>query len=358
MNGSISGIGINSNIPNINLKNKVDIKSNINTNANYNTNIISPKIDINLKEPNIKMSEIDINSNSKSPKISMSPEGSEIKRPIKMSDYSLYGSIEGVKINSPKIDNLDYELCGNIPGIKVNQPNNKNKIKNPGFLLEGTIPSMKKNQISNIKINNNNSINNNHYRNNSKGETHSKRGNFHGNLNDPNYLDYNDLKGSRKPIMSSRIENEEDILSSKIDKNKLNIIGNKVIEEKDIILQEPFNINGLRSLSNAKRQSVYLTVSQLKIEPEEKNNININNNINNNVINNIHVEMPKVEIDLNNKEIKPKVSNENNINKNANNEIQNKINNESNYMSGVYSDEENSKVFSQRSKSKKKKVCL
>ena len=50
---------------------------------------------------------------------------------------------------------------------------------------------MKKNQISNIKINNNNSINNNHYRNNSKGETHSKRGNFHINLNDPNFLDYN-----------------------------------------------------------------------------------------------------------------------------------------------------------------------
>ena len=176
-------------------------------------------------------------------------------------------------------------------------------------------------------------------------------------------MEYNEIKGSRKPLFSSKMDNDE-ILSNKIDKNKLKIVGDKIIDEKDIKLKEPFNINGLKNQST-KRQSIYLTVSKLKIEPEGNNNLNYINN------KDIQNESPKVEIDLNDNELKKESSKErlsqaidinneiknNNNNDNINIELKNdiKANNNSNYISGVYSNEDNApKLLSKRGTSRKK----
>ena len=318
------------------------------------------KIKFNSSKINISSTN-EIESNAKSLKRSMSHAQSDIKGSRRIPDFSLYGSIPGVKL-----EKVNYELIGNIGGNNSNSSKNNNnkEIKPSDFYLKGIISPIKGKQKLINQPNNKVKINSINNMNNSIEENHSKRGNFHGNLNDPKYLDYNEIKGSRKPLFSSKIDNDE-ILSNKIDKNKLNIIGDKIIDEKDIKLKEPFNINGLKN-QPTKRQSIYLTVSKLKIEPEEDSNLN---NINNK---DIQIEFQKIEIDLNDNE-KKKESTKESLNKNIesikeikndhtnnnyNNELKNDIkeNNNSNYMSGVHSDEDNtSKAISQRGNSKKKK---
>ena len=313
-------------------------------------------IKFNSSKINVSLTN-EIDSNVKSLKRAMSHAQPEIKGLRKIPDFSLYGSIPGVEL-----EKVNYELMGNIGGNHLNKSKNDNKeINPPDFYLKGIIAPVKRNQKkfefnqSNNKVKNN-SINN---INNSIEENYSKKGNFHGNLKDPNYLEYNEIKGSRKPLFSSQIDNDE-ILSNKLDKNKLNVIGNKIIDEKNIKLKEPFNINGLKNQSE-KRQSIYLTVSKLKIEPEEDSNFyNINNK-------EVQIEIPKMEINSNDNEIKkesPKESLNQNIdysnevrNDNINNDLKKDIKeNNNNYVSGIYSDEENaSKALSQRGTSKKKK---
>ena len=319
-----------------------------------NINFNSSKINISLTNEN--------DSNIKSLKRSMSHAQPDIKGWRKIPDFSLYGNIPGVKL-----EKVNYELIGNIGGNNSNKSKDDNKKMNPfDFYLKGIIAPVKRKQNLEINQPNNklkiNSINN---INNSIEENYSKKGHFHGNLNDSKYLEYNEIKGSRKPLFSSKIDNDE-ILSKKIDKNKLKVVGDKIIDEKDIKLKEPFNINGLKNQST-KRQSIYLTVSKLKIEPEVDNNLN---NINNKDFQN---ESPEVEMDLNDNEIKKESSKENlnqdieikneiknnNFHDNINIELKKdiKTNYNSNYMSGAFSDEDNAskKIPSQRGNSRKKK---
>ena len=65
-------------------------------------------------------------------------------------DYSLYGSIHGVNINSP--NQLNYELIGSIPGINSNNVKSKSVDKNSNYYLKGIIPSFKRKKNNNINI--------------------------------------------------------------------------------------------------------------------------------------------------------------------------------------------------------------
>ena len=296
LKGDIPGVKLNSpnidikgrhvNVPDYNLKGDIPgMKINV-----PNTNIKSPNVDIkgpdfnlngdipgvNIKEPKIDMPSGNINFKGpklKSPNINL--KGS--------SDYNLVGNIPGINVKGPNFKGVNYELSGNIPGI-----NSKNK----DYSISGVIPSyttINPNlEIKNYKITQPNikystidadaniktSFNPN-----LKASVNSNRRispgkkNFHGGLNDPNYLEYSDIKGSRRALFSSQIDDVE--LSKKIDKNKFNVSGNKIIDEQDVILQDPFNINNQILLQNqnpGNRKSIHLVVSQLQIQPEQQFN--------------------------------------------------------------------------------------
>ena len=268
LKGDIPGMKIN--VPNVNIKSpNVDIKG-----PDFNLNGDIPGV--NIKEPKIDMPSGNINFKGpklKSPNINL--KGS--------SDYNLVGNIPGINVKGPNFKGVNYELSGNIPGI-----NSKNK----DYSISGVIPSyttINPNlEIKNYKITQPNikystidadaniktSFNPN-----LKASVNSNRRispgkkNFHGGLNDPNYLEYSDIKGSRRALFSSQIDDVE--LSKKIDKNKFNVSGNKIIDEQDVILQDPFNINNQILLQNqnpGNRKSIHLVVSQLQIQPEQQFN--------------------------------------------------------------------------------------
>ena len=354
LNGNIPGIKLNSpnidlNSPNIDIKGpdynlkgdipgmkinvpKVDIKDNIDLKGpNYELNgnipgvtVGTPKIDmpsgnINLRGPNLKGNNLDIKGSS---------------------NYNLSGNIPGMKINpkldipsgninirGPKIKGPDYELSGNIPGIHSNKQD---------YTLTGIIPSYRyRNKSPNIEIKNsqinqpdikystidpNININNNlSYRNlkvsTNKGLSPGKK-NFHGSVNDPNYLEYSDIKGSRRVLFSSQIDDYNN--SRRIDKNKLDARGIKIIDEQDVILQEPYNIDKQVLLHGQKKQTnkknYNLVVSHHAIQPEmdlgeiktRQANINIgapNIELNNEDINidkNIDLKGGDIDINMNN----------------------------------------------------------
>ena len=332
INGPKSDFELKGDIPGMKIKvPKVDIRS--------------PNVD--LKGPDYKVSGyipgIDINA----PKLDMPSgninlKGPNIKSPnanIKgTSNYNLSGKIPGIKVNSPNINIPSGRV--NLKGPKINGPNyqltgniNGKNSKNQDYYLSGTIPSSGKInpnlEIKNYKItqpnvkfstispdiNIKNSYNNNinasiNYRGNSAGKK-----NFHGNLNDPNYLDYSDIKGSRRAIFKTQIDDYD--IPRKIDKTKLNVSGNKIIDEQDVYLQEPFNVNTQFLLQDQNKQpnrkSVHLVVSQHQIQPEPAyNEINIPQP-------NIEIKAPNINIEKNNIDLEGK-----NIDINLNNN--NKVN--------------------------------
>ena len=117
-------------------------------NSNYNLksmksgNINSPKIEINHLEN-------DRNFSVKSPKSNVSPIDINSKKPENITDFSLYGSIHGINIDSQTKSN--YELIGDIPG---NNSNKSKSVTKSNFYLKGIIPSFK-NKIPQLEINNN-----------------------------------------------------------------------------------------------------------------------------------------------------------------------------------------------------------
>ena len=185
-----------------------------------------------------------------------------------------------MKLNGPKIDMPSAKV--NLKGLNINTPSfnlkgNINGInsKNKDFTLSGIILSARN---ANLKLGNydlkfstidpniniKNSFNNNIKTslNLSKGGSPGKR-NFHGNINDPNYLDIGDIKGSRRVL----IPYDYNIKIPRKKKN-LEISGNKIIDEQDVILQPPFNINNNlilqgQNIPKPDRKSIHLTVSQM-----------------------------------------------------------------------------------------------
>ena len=247
-------------------------------------NINKPNMDMNIKGP-------DYNLNGEIPGMKTNVPNVDIKSPnmnLKGST-NLNGYIPGIRTNSPnieipsgrvnlrgpKVNQPEFKLSGNIPGINSNDKN---------YLLSGTIPSYRLNNDYNYKINasdikystieQNINIRTSRNRNLKSsfifGDSPSKR-NFHGSVNDPNYSEYFDIKGSRRPIFSSQIDNLD--YSKKVKKGDLSISGNKIIDEQDVVLQDPYKINPQLILQGPRKQvpnrSVNLVVSQLAIQPEE-----------------------------------------------------------------------------------------
>ena len=315
--------------------------------------------DVKLKGPNIDVPDIkvkgdipDVKLKGELPGLKIDMPKVDIKSPdidLKGPDYNLKGDIPDVNINGPNLDasgsiNLkgpnikspDLNLRGNAPKVNINVPkldipSAKVKVKGPNFnspsfnlsgninginsndkdfVLTGVIPSYRS-RNANIEVKNyqitpdmkfytvDPSMNiNSSYNNNIKMSLNTSRGgspgkrNFHGNLNDPNYLDFGEIKGSRRAFIPTPYD-------IKIPKKKnLQISGNNIIDERDVILQPPFHINPnvlLRGQIGPKpdRKSVHLTVSQMQIQPEHNiNEINIPDV-------NVDIRAPKIENDIN-----------------------------------------------------------
>ena len=369
LNGNIPGIKANGpkidlNAPNINLKGQ----------NNYDLNGIIPgsksyRSDINIKGPNINGPNYNFSGSIpgvnvtgaklKSPNINV--KGPNLEGP----EFNLKGDIPGMKVNAPNVEinapNVDlkgpeYNLNGSIPGInakgpKLKIPNRRLNFKTANYKLEGNIPGLKGNnsdyflsgvipsarnrspnlEIRNYKITQPNikyttiepnfdikASHNNKLKssiNYSRGGSHGKR-NFHASMNDPNYSEYNELKGSRRPLFSSQFDDVE-IPYNKSPK-KLNVSGVKIIDEKDVELRDPYNINNMLYLqgqhNDQNRKSVNLVVSKLEIQPTPVyNEIKMPEN-------NIEINAPKINIENNNIEINaPKINiNEGDININNN----------------------------------------
>jgi hypothetical protein len=90
------------------------------------------------------------------------------------------------------------------------------------------------------------------------------------------------------------------LINTNIPKKKnLQISGEKIIDEKDVILQPPFNINPNALMQGQigpkpDRKSVHLTVSQMQIQPEQKT---------------IEIKVPDINIDMK----APKIENDINV---------------------------------------------
>ena len=190
---------------------------------------------------------------------------------------------------------------------------------------------------------------------------------FHGNLDDPFYLDNQEVRGSRRGIMNSQIDNVD---IPRISKNNLN--GSRI--QNDINLQEPYNLNSqiiLQPPPKMNNKDINLILPHMQIQPEnndlnniqiqrssneyypsevennknenkfiinkEDNNIidnhlennlnNDNNNNINNINNNINFDMPKVNVEINNN-FEPNVPKIDLYNqpKNNNNEVEKRLN--------------------------------
>ena len=326
LEGNLPGVKLNS--PNIDIKGPNINGPDYNLSGNIpGVKINSPNID--LKGPNVDLKGPKINPDLKLegnlPGVKLNSPNINIKGPnINGPDYNLKGDIPGMKINVPKVDiksptvdlkgpDSDYNLKGNIPGINIKVPN----LKGPNYKLEGIIPGISsknkdyslsgvihssRNFNPNIDIQNQDSNIKTSFNPNLKVSVNSNRRispgkkNFHGGLNDPNYLDFSDIKGSRRPLFSSQIEDVD--LTKKINKNKFNVSGNKIIDEQDVILQEPFNINNQILLQNqnpGNRKSIHLVVSQLQIQPEDGYNLIQPSKAN--------IDIKPPELELNNKDI-------------------------------------------------------
>ena len=317
---NVNGPSINANMPSLDIKGS----------QNYNLSGNIPGVKLNAPKVDLKPPNLDIN-------------GPNIKGP----EYNLKGYIQGLKINVPKVDikypntdfkgqNYNYNLSGDIKGINVNRPKMNipsgnvrlrgPKIKTPQFelngnipgknikdqdyFLSGVIPSYKLQnpniEIKNYKINGPDikystiepDINNESHRKlkasfNLRGISPGKKA-FHGNLNDPNYLDFSDIKGSRRQLFNSQINlDQNNDISKRIDKNNINVSGVKIIDEQDVILQDPYNMYGNISLQaqNAKRKSINLVVSHLEIQPEQEyNQIKVPQP-------NINIQTPKIKLE-------------------------------------------------------------
>ena len=322
----------NINGPNFNIKSPDINKPNLDINGKLNSpNIGVPSPDINLKGsfeiPNYELKGEIPGINVNGPKVDLNSPNLDIKGPkIDGSEYKLNGEIPGIKLNVPKVDikspnadikGSDYKLTGNIQGInantpKINMPTRNMNLKSPNieyinkkgssnYCIEGIIKGYKIKdpnlEVPSLNINIKGSHNQNLNASAIFGDSPSKR-NFHGNLNDPNYIDNLDIKGSRRPIFSSQIGDLD--FSRKIKKRDLIISGNRVINEQDVVLQDPYNINPQLLFQSKRKQmpnkSINLVVSHLAIQPEE-------NYINTKIKapeSNINIQTPKIELEQKN----------------------------------------------------------
>ena len=341
-------------------------KNDINLHNSANINLSSSNLNMEIKNPNIKLPHsiienkaININENNQNINLNLKKENIS---PINMNinpleaEFSQDKNVQITKINKA----LDYNICGNIPGVKVTKLSENNSNSQPNnFYIQGIIPSNKKinNSTKNIvyKINRPdvqltnyktfNTYNNNMLRNIPINK------NFHGNINDANYLNYfntDDIKGSRRIINPqlqyntiNNINNNIDLYDNKVvinDKTKNNTQMsqnvNLVINKMEILPEENFNITKSQNIVQKSNNEYYPpqieNISEINYNYQinnnntqlKANNYDIVNNLenkfelksnNNNQSsinhNDIQIEIPKVEMNLNYNDIKTDIPN-------------------------------------------------
>ena len=340
------------NIPNVNIHN---YNNKYNADFNLSGEIIENK-DIHSNN-NINLNtQMFQNSNDKiqtiienNPVINMPTSQIEIREKYKDISAGNIFKVNNTQNNIP----INYSINGNIHGIKDHKSNVNNEDSDI-FFISGLIPPPQNNQKQNImyKTNNVQLSNNNQYE--------IIPNNFNGNLNNINNKGYQEIKGSRMPLYSSYINNNNDIddINNQI---KLSAQGHKlhniVVKKMEIIPQENVsnidNNNNSRNNSPNKQSNIELYPSQIQYNnniciPDSSviNNINLKpqssqyqsynieyetennfenkylypNSNNNNVFNNeIHIEMPKANIEMNSNYLyeeipKFNIKNQNNIN--------------------------------------------
>ena len=335
------------------------IQNSINTNINMNMNNQANNIEIKSPNVNIPSTKIDpkdininenINVNANIPKVEVSEPNLNIQNPKNKLDYDMSGTILGNQKTNIKLNT-------NIQTDK------------PDFFISGLIPSSVKGKNKNINIDFNSNRPDALIQNNSnlKGVSPLKKS-FHGNLDDPFYIDNQEIRGSRRGVINSQIDNVD---IPRISKNSLN--GNRI--QNDINLQEPNNLNSqiiLQAPPKMNNKDINLVLPHLQIQPENnnlnniqiqrssneyypseiennknENKFSINNNVDNNIINshlennlnndnnniinnnnNINFDMPKVDVEINNQfePNEPKIDLNSQPKNNNNNEVQTILN--------------------------------
>ena len=326
--------------------------------SNFNVNLNNPNT-IEIKNPNIQLPSTtietkNINMNQNIQNVNITPIKANIS-PINLNvnpleaEFSQNNQINQIgKFNK----GLDYNISGNIPGVKVTKLNANSNTKSEDFCIQGIIPSsnnkINTNKIVNYKINrpdvqltNYNTYNKyNTFNTNSVSNNVLIGKNFHGNINDVNYMDFhdNDVKGPRRIFNSSTRYNNninlnnKVILNNEIKNNPQNI--NSAIKNMQISNNENLNISSSQNIME-KSNNEFFPHQIINDNPEMNNMNKINNNniqtsnfnykIDNNNIentielkannnnelysinngNNINIEMPEVDMKFNSNNINP-----------------------------------------------------
>ena len=214
LKGTIPGIKVQ--VPNVNLPNggaKINLQEpNINT-QNYNLNgnlnpqkINIPSNEINLNAPKIEMQNPNVNlkTNIQNPSSNIKSEIPENKFDISVPNYQ----IAAPDFNQPELKKEDsseiFLLKGTIKGIKI--PKNNKKVKNDTDLND------------NIGYNKN----------------------FHGNIDDPKYDNHCNLKGNRIAGKTSTLNDPNQEI--KVNKGNLDCRVSKIVDEKNVVIEEPFAV--------------------------------------------------------------------------------------------------------------------
>ena len=272
-------------------------------NINANANINDPKIDINkpnlngnMKEAKIDINGPNINADINDPNyflmgIIPGVKKGNINAPPTKIGSNIGMSIKGDKINIPNSNIKEQKLNGKFGGnlvLKGQNPNLINDIqgidlKDRDFFLSGLIPSKNDKNKKIIIDDNKNKI-----KISGKGHSINANGdynhllnknnkiNFHGSINDNNYLDRVDVKGSRrfKEIINedkvNNANNEKNILLYEPKDINLNINKNLEIQGSNNIGGGEFN-SGINIMKNKP--------TQLRIKTDDNNKFGVNVNI-------------------------------------------------------------------------------
>ena len=290
---NIEGSKIDVNTPKFDVKREI-CKTNYNgSNVEINpdgVNINEPKInnniDMNGKSYGMKIDVLNSNINSANINFKNSKKDILLKgviRGIKKEEINLKGqnfNIKGDKINIPNVNNKEQKLNGKIGGNISIKGQNSN-LRDRDFFLSGLIPS-KNDKNRKIKIDSNKNkikISGNESNINVNGDYNNllykkNKINFHGNLNDNNYLNGVDVKGSRR---FKDIINENNTNNAHFEKNIL------LYEPIDINVNKNIDIQGTNNIGEREVNSginfTKNTPTQLGIKTDVNNNLGININI-------------------------------------------------------------------------------
>ena len=271
-------IKVNANLPEFDLNNNINIDK---------PNINPPKIEGNAVVPTVNLDKkIDISG----PKLNDSGIGLRLNTPAfnNQNDIKIEGPNvgSGIKISTDNKGKLDPNLNAGIDidkKIELDQNLPKVIVRNEpkvGFSLKGTIKGKKSKQVK-VELKENiqgevkvtNSVSPKKIQvdlTKSKNQlSASQRKNIHGTMDDPNFDQVQEIRGSRRILNSQYVEDDE-IINEKVDKTKLNMHAfEENLNNEQINYELPFNVDTKREIN----------IKSSKVGDNEKDKENINNNL-------------------------------------------------------------------------------